>query len=581
MRPALIRRIALLGFFAAICTVVACRSGSQPATITTHTTSPERVLGKRGGSLKVRVASPPQTFNYLKAADEASLIVAFYLMGGRLAEFDHDTGKYVPGVAAAWKQSDDGRTVEVTLRDGVKFSDGHSLTAEDVVFTFRALYDERTASPAFRDAMLIGGRQIEVAAVDSNHLRLTFPEVVAAPENYLSNLAVLPRHALEADFNQGKLRDAYGLDADPQSVVTAGAFAPSSAIPGESITLKRNPHYWKKDNAGTFLPYLDELVVEIVSDLNNATTRLKQGSLDICDRIRSGDYAALHSQPGQVRALDAGPGLHTDHLWFNLNPTANPVKLAWFNDARFRRAVSHAIDRETLASVTLQGLATPLYGFVSPGNRAWAATDLQRTAYDLEKARTLLREAGFMVRGTADVPELYDAKGNRIELTLIVPMESPPRVQMATVAQADLAKLGIKMQVAPIEFGELTRRTSQSFDYEAALVGTSISEPDPSSYTNILRSDSKSHPWHPKQAKPATDWEARIDQLVATQGSESNPERRRAVFREIQQILVEQLPVIPIVSRHLAAGSNQRVGNNRPSAILPYSLWNAEELFIR
>jgi peptide/nickel transport system substrate-binding protein len=335
------------------------------------------VIGQRGGAITYRVASPPQTFNYLKASDEPSLIVAFYLMGGRLVEFDHDTQRYVPNLAESWRREDDGRSVELILRDGAKFSDGHPITAEDVSFTLRAIYDERTASPIFRDAMMIGGRQIETAVIDSRRLRLTFPDVVASPENYLSNLAVLPRHALEADFNRAALRDAYGLTADPSLVVTAGAFAAESATPGERVTLKRNPHYWKKDGAGNPLPYLDQLVIEVASDANNAITRLRQGSLDIFDRVRATDYAALRSQTEMARAYDLGPGLNTDHLWFNLNeagttgkPALSPAKRAWFNDVRFRQAVSHAIDRETIASITLQGLATPLYGFVSPGNRA-------------------------------------------------------------------------------------------------------------------------------------------------------------------------------------------------------------------
>lgn len=587
MRFLLLRRFAFLSLCLVIWAAAACRNGSQPITNSNQKLLRERALGKRGGALSYRVNAPPKSFNYLNAADESSVMVAFYLMGGRLAEFDHDSGKYVPGLAEFWKPSEDGRTVEVTLRAGAKFSDGHPLTAEDVAFTFRALYDPRTASPVFRDAMLIAGREIGVAVVDPLHLQLLFPEAVAAPENYLSNLAVLPRHVLEKDFNQGTLRDAYGLNTDPQRIVTAGAFTISAVIPGERILLRRNPHYWKKDSAGTPLPYLDELAIETISDANNAIARVKQGSLDICDRIRPGDYAALRAPAagtGAVntpQALDAGPGLATDHLWFNLNPTTNPAKQAWFGEVRFRRAVSHAIDRETLASVTLQGLATPLYGFVSPGNRPWAAANLPRTAYDLEKSRALLKEAGFIMQGQPNAPELYDAKGNRVELTLIVPMESQPRMQMAAVVQEDLARLGIKLQVAPIEFGELTRRTTQSFEYDAVLLGASISEPDPSSYANLLRSSSPSCPWHPKQAKPSSEWEARIDQLLAAPLNESNAEHRRAAFQEIQQILAEQLPVIPIVSRHLASASNSRVGNHRPSALLPYSLWNAEELFIR
>src|SRR5262249_11102943 len=152
---------------------------------------------------------------------------------------------------------------------------------------------------------------------------------------------------------------------------------------------------------------------------------------------------------------------------------------------------------------------------------------------------------------------------------------------MATVVQEDLSKLGIKMHVAPLEFGELSRRISQSFEYDAALLGISASEPDPSTYVNFLRSSSPSNQWHPNQSRPSTGWETRIDELLVAQARETNLERRRALFREIQTILAEQLPVIPIVARHLAVGANQRIGNHRPSALMPYSLWNAEELFVR
>src|SRR5215510_5567671 len=588
MRFTNLRLLALSALLALVWTSSACRSCG---------TVSERGGSRRGGKIIYRMSSAPATFNYLQPSDENSLIVAFYLMGGRLIEFDHKNQQYVPGLAESLRRLDDGRTVELTLRDGIKFSDGHPITAEDVIFTLRAIYDERTASP-FRDAMMIGNRQIEAQieprtpdgtdGQGGRRLRFVFPDVVASPENYLSNLVVLPRHILEGDFDRGALRDAYGLTADPSRVVTAGPFAVESAVPGERVTLKRNPHYWKKDEGGASLPYLDRLVIEVVKDANNALARLQQGSLDIYDRLRPADYAELSSKPEATQVSDLGPGLQTDHLWFNLNegqsngkPIVNPVKRAWFNDVRFRRAVSHAIDRRTIASITLQGLATPVYGFVSPGNRAWAAADLPGAVYDLEKSRALLREAGFSARGPQDRPELYDANGARVELTLIVPSASQPRRDMAIVVQEDLSRLGIKMQVAPIDFGEFQRRTTESYDYDAALLGIASTEPDPSNYANFLSSGSGDNPWRPKQSKPATAWEARIDELLAAQAREIDLARRRAAFNEIQRIMAEHLPVIPIVARHLSTGANKRVGNYRPSAILPFSLWNAEELFVR
>lgn len=588
MRHATRRYVIILLLLAAVSSS-ACKTGTQTTTTQIKQDTPrEKVAGTRGGSITYRLTSPPKTFNYLMAGEEPTLIVSFFLIGGRLVEFDHDAQRYVPGLAEAWQMNDDGKSLDLTLREGLKFSDGSPITADDVKFTFTTLYDNRTASPIFRDAMMIGGRPIEVSVVDARNLRLVFPEFTVTPESYLSNLAVLPRRALEEDFKKGTIKDAYALTQDPKQIVTAGAFTVEASQPGERVTLRRNPNYWKKDQAGTELPYLDTLVIEVVADANAALARLNQGGLDVIDRLRPTDYASLRSAQGNVRAYDLGPGLNTDHLWFNLNPNerdgkpvVDPVKLAWFTDARFRRAVSHAIDRDSIASSILQGLGTPLYGFVSPGNRAWAAQGLPRTEYDLEKARALLREAGFQTRGAQDAPELYDAKGNRVEFTTIVPVENEPRVKMAAIIQEDLARLGIRMQVAPIEFQALTARWQQSFDYDAVLLGTVVTEPDPSSYANYLVSNSPSHPWYPKQAKPATEWEARLDQLLAEMAREKDAERRKAIFHEMQKILAEQLPVIPIIARHVTAAANTRVGNYRPSTLVPYSLWNAEELFVR
>jgi peptide/nickel transport system substrate-binding protein len=588
MRSSRLQRLLFFASLALLLITPACQQQTTNSTSQTQEVARERVVGTRGGSITYRLSSPPQTFNYLLAKEESSLTVAFFLLGARLVEFDQDQQRHIPALAESWKWADDKKTLEVTLRDGLKFSDGHALTSDDVLFTIRALYDERTASPLFRDAMLVNSKPIEASVVDARHLRLLFPETVAAPEGYLYNIAILPRHALEEAFNNGTLKDSWGITSDPRTIITAGPFIVESVTPGERVELKRNPNYWKKDTAGNALPYLDSLVLLVIDDANNAMTRLGQNTLDIIDRIRPTDYASLRSSQGSARAYDLGPGLNTDYVWFNQNdaaqngkPIVDPVKRAWFSDARFRRAVSHAIDRNSIISTNLQGLATPLYGFVSPGNRAWAATDIPRTEYDLDKARALLQEAGFTLRGSADAPELVDAKGNRVEFTVIVPAENQPRKEMAAVIQQDLAKLGINMQVAPIEFQALTARWSQSYDYDAVLLGLSVTDPDPSSYANLLQSNSSTHQWYPKEAKPATAWEARLDELTTAQSHETDAERRKAIFRDIQNIIAEQLPIIPIVARHITTAANTRIGNYRPGTLLPYSLWNAEELFVK
>ncbi len=562
-----------------------CRTTPSSPAPNTAVLSRERVNGRSGGTVSYRLAASPKTLNPLAAFDEPSLLTTYFLLNSRLVEFDHDTRRYVNNLAETWQLDADGRTTNIRLRDGLKFSDGHALTADDVAFTLQAIYDPRTAAPILRDAMTLDGAPVVTKVQDARNLQIIFPRPVASAENYLVNFPILPRHIIEPLLREGKLAQAWGLDAAPDSIVTAGPFVVASVTPGEQVTLKRNPHYWKKDTAGVALPYLEQLNLVTVADSNNALVRLREKGLDIFDRLPASAYAALHATPGgPAAAYDLGPGLSSDFFWFNLTPRksqSDAVKFAWFQDARFRRAISYAIDRQTLAQTTLQGLATPLYGFVSPLNKDWAATDLPRTEYDLAKARQLLTEAGFVQTGDANTPELSDAHGQKVEFTLLVPAESEPRKLIATLVQQDLARLGIKMQIAPLDTPSLNQHWKESFDYDAALFGTVPTDLDPSAYRNFLLSNSESHYWSPRQSKPATPWEARLDELLEQQDRARDLTQRQAAFHEIQQIMNEQLPLIPVTARHTTTGAQTRLGNYRPSPIVPYSLWNADEWFIK
>lgn len=567
--------------------VSACGTAPGPAANTNQAKFEDRVAGKSGGTLTCRLTAAPKTFNYLLAADEPSIVTSLFLLSSRPIEFDHRSQKYVPALAEKYSSAD-GRTVDIKLREGLKFSDGHALTTDDVIFSLKAIYDEKIDSQAFRDAMLVNGKQIEAKRIDDLSMQFVFPEKVAAVENYLDNLGVLPKHLLEADLNNGKLAEAWKITSDPTTIATSGAFTVESSTPGERVTLKRNPHYYKKDDKGAALPYLEKLVIEIVPDPNNTFASLNQGKIDIADRIRGNDYATLSGQPGAVKAYDLGPGLGTDHIWFNLNratgdgkPLDNTPKFKWFSNKAFRQAISSAIDRNTISKVTLKGLATPLYGFVSPANRVWINPNLPKLAYDIEKSRSMLKDAGFVQRGTPENPELFDAENNRVEFTLIVPSENEQRKLIAAVVQEDLAKVGIKVQVVPLENQEVAGRWSKTFDYDAMLFGLSVTGIEPTSYANFLLSGASVHQWQPNQKSPSTEWEARVDKLFAEQAGETDAAKRTATFNEIQTVIAEEMPIIPISARHIVTAANTRIGNYAPSSIFPYSLWNADELFVK
>ena len=274
------------------------------------------------------------------AKDEPTLVAAFFMLTSRLVEFDHPTQKYVPGLAESWTTAD-GQTVDLTFRDGLKFSDGDPLTVDDVIFTIAAMYDERTKSPVFRDAMLVDGKPIETKKIDDRRMQLIFPHPVASVENYLTNIGVLPSHILEADAKAGKLAEAWKIDAPPASIVSSGPFTVEASTPGERIDYARNANYWKKDAAGTQLPYIDNLSLEVIPDANNTFVRLSQGTLDFAERIRPNDYSELTKTAGVMRAFDAGPALGIDHMWFNLN-TADPSGKALGNEMKRGVVQRHA-----------------------------------------------------------------------------------------------------------------------------------------------------------------------------------------------------------------------------------------------
>jgi peptide/nickel transport system substrate-binding protein len=580
------KRMIALFFF----TLLALSCTPPPPTSNTASNSKfeAKTAGTRGGSLTYRITAPPATLNYLVATTEPSILVSLYMMTARPVEFEHSTQKYRAALAETYTVASDRQTVDVKLREGLKFSDGHALTTDDVVFSLEAMYDPKTEAVAWVDSMMIKGKPIATKIIDERNMQFIFPEPVAAVETYLDNVGVLPKHLLSADKEAGTLSKSWATTTPPEKIATSGPFTIESASAGDKIVLKRNPHYWRKDDKGTQMPYLDQFVLEVVPDSNQAMARLSQNSIDIVDRIRGADYASLLNSNGPARAYDLGPGLGVDHIIFNLSKSnkegktvGDPIKQSWFSDKRFRQAVSAAVDREAIAKTTLQGLATPLYGFVTPANHQWSDPNLPKVAYDLKRAEQLLTDAGFVKRGTPEAPELFDAKNNRVEFSLLVPAENEPRKLMAAVVQEDLAKLGIKMNVVPVESSKVSAASGATYDYEAMLFGLTPSGVEPTTYANFVLSGSDIHQWQPSQKTPATEWEAKIDKLFAEQAAEADPKKRAELFNEIQRIMADETPVIPIVARHIVSAANNRIGNYAPSVIFPYSLANVEEIYVK
>jgi len=535
----------------------------------------------RGGQLLVAERSAPRTFNPVIAVDNFSRTIQERLFAD-LVHINRHTLRTEPSLASSWTVSPDGLTYTMKLRRGLKFSDGHPFTADDVVFTFAVYLDEKVHAPQ-RDLLIVGGKPIEVRKKDDATVIVKLAEPYAVTDRMFDGFAILPKHLLAGAYAAGTIGRAWGLDTPPASIAGLGPFRLKEYVPGERVVLERNPFYWKRDSRGAALPYLDRLVFEVVPSADTEFLRFKAGALDVMIRLTAEQFGALSTAGSNFRAVNAGPGLDYNFLFFNLNdlPNATPDvarKLGWFRNEAFRHAISAAIDRQAIVSLVFRGLGEPLWGPITRGNRAWLNDGIPRPARSLDRARGLLKGAGFSWRGDGT---LLDPAGTPVAFSVIVQAGSAPRRQMATVIQNDLAEIGIALSIAPVDSGALQDRVLNTFAYEACILGTGSGDADPNADINIWLSSAPNHWWRPSGARPATPWEAEIDTLMRQQMAARNVSDRKKMFDRVQGLLAEHEPMIFLVSPDILVAAKSTLGNFTPAILPHYALWNVDELYWR
>ncbi|MGB8132269.1 MAG: ABC transporter substrate-binding protein [Candidatus Angelobacter sp.] len=571
-------RLALLWVATALLPLFA---GAQAATQEDllHTTSEP---GIRGGKLVIAQRSEPRTFNPVIAVDQNSFGVNARLQAD-LIHINRATQKTEPALAKSWTVSKDGTQFTLKLRRGLRFSDGQPFDADDVLFSFKVYLDEQVHSSQ-RDLLIISGKLLKVEKLDAYTVRFTFPLPYAPAERVFDGLAILPRHLLEKDYQEGKIGQDWTLNTPPDKVVGLGAFRLKQVVPGDRIVLERNPYYWKVDARGQRLPYLDELTFIVVPTQDAQVIRFQAGDSQIISGLSADNYAALEPEQKtrHFKLYDAGPGLEYNFLMFNLNDDIEgrlpeiARKQKWFRDVRFRQAISAAIDRAGIVRLVYRNRAAALATHVSPGNRAWFDSSVPVPVRYLLHARELLKGAGFSWKPDNT---LVDSSEQPVEFTILVSSSNTQREQIATLVQDDLKAIGIAAHVVPLEARSTNDRVLNSHDYDAIVMGLVSGDADPTPDLNILMSNGQTHLWHMGEKTPATPWEAELDQLMQKQLITLNYQQRKKIYDRVQEILVQQLPMVYLVSPNILVGAQENLGNFHPAIIEQYTFWNAEELF--
>jgi peptide/nickel transport system substrate-binding protein len=510
------------------------------------------------GQLRFCLRSEPKTFNPLKVEDDASAAIR-YLTGGVLVRMNRQTQALEPGLATSWKVSKDSKQITFKLRSGISFSDGTQFSAEDVAYTIQQLMDPALHS-ATGDAFRSGSGKVETKIISPTEISITFPAPVAGLDRQFDQVAML------------------SAQSPKKEMAVLGPFMVADYKPGATVLLKRNANYWKTDEAGRKLPYMESIQLDIQPNRDVEMLRFKRNEIDLINSLDSEYFDKLASTSSNV-VHDAGPSLDSEQMWFNQVAKA-PIpayKKKWFRSATFRKAISQAINRSDLARVVFRGHAQPAVGPVSPANKFWFNSKLKPETCAPEAALQALQKEGFhFENGT-----LKDMEGNEVVFSIITNSGNKYRERMATMIQEDLQKIGIHVNVVTLDFPSLIERITQTFDYEAILLGLTNVGLDPNEQMNVWLSSSENHQWNPSEKTPETAWEAEIDNLMRAQSSAADAKKRKESFDRVQEIAVEQAPFIYLVNRNALSAVSANVHGAQPVILVPQTYWNVEQLLVK
>ncbi|MEN9869449.1 MAG: hypothetical protein RLZZ171_432 [Cyanobacteriota bacterium] len=542
------------------------------------------------------ILSDPKTFNFVISSDETSGLVGSMLLEG-LTKQHPITSEIEPALAESWDISDDNLEIVYTLRPNLKWSDGQPLTAEDVVFTYNQLYLNPDIPTGMQDVLKIGesGAFPQVTKIDERQVKFTVPEPFA-PFLGVTGASIFPAHVLKETVKQkdesGNLKflSTWSVDTPPAEIVASGAYKLKSYATAQRLVFEENPYYWKKDAVNKDIPYIKRVIWEIVESTDTFLTQFRSGSLNSVE-VKPEYFSLLkkEEEKGNFKIYNGGPDYTTSYLTFNLNtgkqngkPVVNPIKSRWFNNLNFRQAVAYALNRQRMVKNIYRGLGQPQQSFISVQSPFYNP-DLKGYDYNLEKAKQLLKEAGFKYNPQG---QLFDAQGNRVKFSLNTNTGNQIREAIGNQVEEDLEAIGIDVNFKTINFNVLVGRMSGSLAWEAIILGFTGGN-EPNSGANVWLPDGNSHVFNlatPAEGKPlegrvVADWETEIGRLFIEGARELDEAKRKTIYAEIQELVSAKVPFIYLVNPYSMAAIRNNIEGVEYSA-LGGAFWNLDQLKI-
>jgi peptide/nickel transport system substrate-binding protein len=447
---------------------------------------------KSGGTLSMSLADDDvQNFDPIIPTDNMS-IWTMLLIYDTLIRVGPDGNSLEPGLAESWTKSEDGLTYTFTIRDAT-FHDGTAATADDAAYCLDRALNSKDSQWAF-----IFPAGATFTATDPKTLTVTLPKPWAPFEADLAlfSASIIPKAAHEAQGDQ--------LFQKP---IGSGPFIFDSWDKGSKVVLKKNPNYW---DAGK--PYLDELDFYVLTDANARMLQFQGGDLDI---VTSAPYSQLES-------LRANPDVvvHDESVaridYVAINVTRDP-----FTDVKVRQAMNYAVNKDAIIQNVLFG-AGKLANTYLPLMYGHDDT-IPGYPYDLAKAQSLIAET---------------AAKDGFEAELLVSAGDSVWSQISQLVAADLAKIGGKITVTPLEpSAKRDRRTKFDFDLNSAYYTTDIIDPDELTNFAVESDGGAFSVWTQYKNE-------QVDALIKQARTELDPEKRLQMYKDIQKQTTDDAPFL-------------------------------------
>ncbi|MEX6505839.1 ABC transporter substrate-binding protein [Jiella sp. M17.18] len=426
-----------------------------------------------------------------------------------------DDGKGLkPGLATKWKVADDGLSVDLTLRDGIEFSDGSKITPADVVWSLKRAADPKNGIWNF---LLESVKDVVANGDNGVTIKLKHPDPTILAALTVFNSAIMPEKQFEAA--PGKT-DADKAKAFAEHPVGSGPFVLKSWQRGSTMELVKNEHYWAKGEDGKPLPYLDGVTFELLPDDATRILKLQSGEIDGAELIPYARVAELKQADGID--MELFPSTRVADIIMNVRPKVggkdNPL-----SNPKVRQALNYAANKQAIIGIVTHGVGTPMSSYMSSATPLHVGKGAVYP-YDLAKAKELMKEAGFE---------------NGFSTSILVLAGSQDEIGTATALQQMWSQIGVKLELQQVDNATRTQKYRDGdFDMRAGAWTDDIA--DPNEITSY-------YVYSPNIQAVHSGWKSdEADKLFEQSQREIDHKKRAEEYARIQEIYNSSGPTIPL-----------------------------------